>query len=57
MLCFGPFGDEQAFTLLLGVKEISWEFVPANAEAEAFDRRRKLIILGEKRRIKHGRLN
>lgn len=57
MLCFGPFGDEKAFTILLGVKEISWEFVPANAEAEAADRRRKLIIVGDTRREKHVRLN
>lgn len=57
MLCFGPIGKEEAFTLLIGVKEISSNFVPRNAEAEAAHRRLKVINNHRERRTKHERIN
>ena len=66
MLCRGPLGLtdtstgkkklEQAFTLLIGAKEISWEFEPKGADIEAGIRRSK-VLANPKRRVKHERIN
>lgn len=64
MICFGPFkeiddetGEEcETVTLLVGAKEISWEFEPKDADIEA-GIRRQIILHDRKRRIKHERIN
>jgi hypothetical protein len=66
MLCKGPFGLtdistgkeklEQAFTLLIGAKEISWEFEPSGADIEAGIRRGKVLTNSE-RRCNHERVD
>ena len=65
MLCFGPMGlrdtrtgkeiIERAFTLLVGAKEIQWEFEPANADTKAGERRKELLA-NPARRCKHERI-
>lgn len=62
MLCRGPLKiedeetgerkDEEAFTLLIGAKEISWKFEPRDADVEA-GRRRIEIINDLRRRCEH----
>lgn len=66
MLCFGPFfikdletGEEkreEAFTLLVGAKEISNEFEPKGADIEAAIRRLQ-ILENPNRRVKHERID
>lgn len=66
MLCRGPLKvrnettgqqeDEEAYTLLVGAKEISWDFEPKDADKEAGTRRLK-IIFNQKRRCKHERID
>lgn len=64
MLCLGPFkevddktGEEfQTVTLLIGAKEISWEFEPREADIEA-GIRRQTILHDRKRRVKHERVD
>lgn len=65
MLCIGPFFikdlntgkeiREEAFTLLIGVKEVSWDFEPKNADIEAAIRRGK-VLENPNRRCKHERI-
>jgi hypothetical protein len=65
MLCFGPFfikdletgleKREEAFTILVGAKEISWEFEPKGADVEAAIRRDK-VLRDPNRRVKHERI-
>ncbi|HKO43146.1 MAG TPA: hypothetical protein VJU84_07645 [Pyrinomonadaceae bacterium] len=57
MLCFGPVGNEKAFTLLIGAKEISWDFVPQFADTEAGIRRKKVLNNPNKHRKEHERIN
>ena len=57
MLCYGPVGEEKAFTLLIGVREISWKFDPPNAESEAGERRKKVLANPKDSREDHVRLN
>lgn len=57
MICAGPVPGEKAFTLLVGVKEVSWKFVPNGAEIDAAIRRRSVIDNPKVRRVKHVRLN
>lgn len=47
--------DEEAFTILIGAKEVSWGFEPKDAEAEA-SIRRNIILNDPKRRCKHERI-
>jgi hypothetical protein len=66
MLCFGPFFIkdveteieklEEAFTLLVGAKEISWEFEPKDADVEAAIRRDK-VLANPNRRCEHERID
>jgi len=66
MLCRGPLKvedkstgekkDEEAYTLLIGAKEISWEFDPKDADIEAGIRRSK-IIFNKNRRCDHERID
>jgi len=64
MICHGPFkeiddetGEEcETVTLLVGAKEISWEFEPKDADIEA-GIRRQIILHNRKRRVKHERIN
>ncbi|HXQ37872.1 MAG TPA: hypothetical protein VN843_27950 [Anaerolineales bacterium] len=66
MLCFGIFfikdletgleKREEAFTLLVGAKEISNEFEPKDADIEAAIRREK-ILADPNRRVKHERID
>ena len=66
MLCRGPFKarnektgeekDEEAFTLLIGAREISWEFDPRGADVEA-GRRRIEIINNSRRRCEHEQID
>lgn len=67
MLCRGPLKvksievdeekDEEAFTLLAGAKEISWEFDPKGADVEAGNRRVEVIKDPQKRRCEHERID
>ena len=66
MVCRGPLKvvratgeeeDEKGFTILIGAKEISNEFVPPNADVEAGARRVEVIENPEKRRCTHERIN
>jgi len=66
MLCFGPFfikdletGEEkreEAFTLLVGTKEISSKFEPPQADVEAAIRRRR-VLADPNRRVPHERID
>jgi hypothetical protein len=66
MLCFGPFfikdleteieRREEAFTLLVGAKEVSNEFEPRGADSEAAVRREK-VLANPNRRCEHERIN
>jgi hypothetical protein len=66
MLCFGPYflkdvesekeKREEAFTILVGAKEISWEFDPKGADIEAAIRRGK-VLADPNRRVKHERID
>jgi hypothetical protein len=64
MICFGPFNeiDEETkeecetVTLLVGAKEISWDFEPKGADIEA-GIRRQIILHNRKRRTRHERIN
>lgn len=49
--------DEEVFILLIGAKEISWEFDPQGADAEAAIRRRKVISNPNQRLCKHERIS
>lgn len=55
MVCEGP-GRELAFTLLLGAKEISSEYEPANAPGKAAEIRNDLLAHPE-RRVEHERIS
>ena len=55
MVCEGP-GKEAAFTFLLGAKEISSEYEPANAPVTAARLRTDLLAHPD-RRIEHERIN
>jgi hypothetical protein len=55
MLCEGP-GQERAYTLLLGSKEIGDEYEPLNAPHKAADIRNDLLAHPE-RRVEHERVN
>jgi hypothetical protein len=67
MLCRGPLKvedketgaqkDEQGFTLLIGAKEISWEFDPRGADIEAGNRRLEVIRNPIERRCDHERID
>ena len=67
MICRGPRGGltdlstgkeklEQAFTILIGAKEISWGFQPRGADKEAGERRLK-VIADSQRRCDHERID
>lgn len=64
MICYGPFkeidentGEEyETVTLLVGAKEISWDFEPKGADIEA-GIRRQIILNDRKRRVIHERVN
>lgn len=56
MVCEGPGTGEAAFTFLLGAKEISWEYDPANAPSLAADIRSDLLKYPN-RRVEHERIN
>ncbi|HEY4424445.1 MAG TPA: hypothetical protein VGN10_09575 [Pyrinomonadaceae bacterium] len=66
MICFGLFfikdvktgteKREEAITILVGAKEISWEFEPPQADVEAAIRRKK-ILADPNRRIPHERID
>jgi hypothetical protein len=43
IMCVGPFGDDE-FTLLIGAREVNWEWEPAGAPEEA-ERRRSLVLM------------
>lgn len=49
--------DEEAYVLLNGAKEISWEFEPAGADIEAGHRRLKVINNPTERVRYHERIN
>lgn len=55
MVCEGPGTGEQAFTFLMGAKEISWKYEPSDAPKIASDLRNDLIAHPE-RRILHERV-
>jgi hypothetical protein len=55
MVCEGPGHAETAFTLLLGAREISWEYEPKNAPALAASNRSDLLAHPE-RRTEHERI-
>lgn len=55
MVCEGP-GLESAFTLLLGAKEVSSEYEPANAPEKAAEIRNDLLTHLE-RRVEHERVS
>jgi hypothetical protein len=55
MLCEGP-GQESSYTLLMGAKEIAFEYEPVNAPERAADIRSDLLAHPE-RRVKHERVN
>lgn len=65
MICEGPVSiinqetgeNEQSFTLLIGAKEIAWEFEPPGADIEAGIRRESVINDPERRRRKHERVD
>lgn len=48
--------DEEAYTLLVGAKEISWDFETKGADFEAAIRR-QIILDNPERRRKHERIN
>jgi hypothetical protein len=66
MLCFGPFfiqdletgleKREEAFTVLVGAKEISNKFEPTGADIEAAIRRGR-VLADPNRRVKHERID
>lgn len=49
--------DEEVFVVLIGAKEISWEFDPPLADVEAGHRRLKVIDNPKQRMCKHERIN
>ena len=56
MLCEGPGRSESAFTFLLGAKEISWKYEPADAPSTAAELRDDLLEHPD-RRIEHERVS
>jgi hypothetical protein len=56
LVCEGPGHAEAAFTLLLGAKEISSEYEPANAPEKAAEIRNDLLAHPE-RRTEHERVS
>lgn len=65
MICEGPVivvdeetgENERGFTILIGAKEISWNFEPRGADVEAGVRRLSVIANPERRRCKHERID
>lgn len=49
--------DEEVYILLIGAKEISWEFEPAGADINAGDRRKEVIANPTERLCIHERIN
>ncbi len=56
MVCKGP-GEEEAFTFLLGAKEISWQYDPPNAPEIAAEYRADLLTNLGARRTEHERVS
>jgi len=56
MVCQGPGRAEASFTFLLGAKEISWEYDPANAPDLAAEIRNDLLAHPDRRTL-HERVN
>lgn len=57
LLCSGPIGEESAFTLLIGAKEVKWSWEPPDAVDKAKERREEVIANPKDKRVTHERIS